>query len=70
MFQVLAPAIIYNTGNLPEIVERVYISTATWCGRKSVDQWQHSFQIKAALLLANRLAAASDRINNTRPGLG
>ena len=70
MFQVLAPAIIHNTGNLPEIVEWVYISTATWRGRKPVNQWQHSFQIKATLSLANRLEAASDRINNTQSGLG
>ena len=32
------------------------ITTAIWCCRKSVNPWQHSFQKKTALPMANRIA--------------
>ena len=41
------------------------ITAAISCCRKPLNQWQCSFQMKAALPLANRLAAASDRNANS-----
>ena len=41
--------------------------TAIWFCRKLLNQWQRSFQLKAALPLANQIAAPSDCCNNTKP---
>ena len=46
---------------------RVCITTTISQCRKPLNQWQHIFQMKAALPLANRLVTGSDRISNTGP---
>ena len=45
------------------------IFTAIWYCPKSFNQWQCSFQMKAALPLVNRLVTASDRNNGTGPSV-
>ena len=53
------PMPFYIPGVFPEenidvcwgIVESVYITTAIWRSRRPLSQWQHSFQMKAALPL-------------------
>ena len=46
------------------------ITSATKRGCKPLTQWHRSFQLKAVLPLAIRLATASDRSSNTGPGVG
>ena len=43
------------------------LTTAIWRCRKPLNQWQRSFQMKAALPVANQLATASDRSSKTGP---
>ena len=40
---------------------------AIWRCRKPLNKWQRSFQMKAALPLANRLATTADRSDKTGP---
>ena len=47
----------------------LYIITVTWCCCKPFNQWQCSFQMKAALPLAKRLSAVSDCSSNTQSSL-
>ena len=59
----------YNTGE--SVVQLTYkgpgacLTTMIWHCRKPLNQWQCSFQKKAALPLANQLAAASDHSRKT-----
>ena len=45
------------------------VTTVIWYCHKSLNQWQCSFQMKAALPLVNRLVTASDRNNGTGPSV-
>ena len=54
-----------NLGNAYVIRSRIHVTKVIWFCCKPLSQWQHSFQMKAVLLLAERLATISYNISNT-----
>ena len=65
----LSAGLLFNVCALLTVPTSVCISSTIWSCRKPLNQWQHSFQMKAVPTLVNRFAAASDRSSNTTHGL-
>ena len=57
----------WNLNNWTSHISGTCLDTELWRCRKPLNQWQRSFQMKAALPLADRLATASDRSGKTGP---